>query len=76
MSRNGRWQRSISSAFFDHPIRDLFGATLGIIGEGVLGQGTAKIARLRHEGAVRRSCTAQDAGSEFTPLDRFSPKAT
>jgi glycerate dehydrogenase len=31
--------------FFDHPIRDLHGSTMGIFGEGVLGQGTAAIAR-------------------------------
>jgi len=42
---NGRWQHIDQFCFFDHPIRDLHGATLGIIGEGVLGQGTANIAR-------------------------------
>jgi glycerate dehydrogenase len=42
---SGRWQQIDQFCFFDHPIRDLHGATLGIIGEGVLGQGTANIAR-------------------------------
>ncbi|MDA8416412.1 MAG: D-2-hydroxyacid dehydrogenase [Betaproteobacteria bacterium] len=41
---NGVWQKSSQFCFFDHPIGDLFGSTLGIIGEGVLGQGTARIA--------------------------------
>jgi glycerate dehydrogenase len=41
----GRWQQVDQFCFFDHPIRDLHGATLGIVGEGVLGQGTAQIAR-------------------------------
>ena len=41
----GRWQQVDQFCFFDHPIRDLHGATLGIIGEGVLGQATAHIAR-------------------------------
>jgi glycerate dehydrogenase len=41
----GRWQQVDQFCFFDHPIRDMFGATLGIIGEGALGQATAKIAR-------------------------------
>ena len=41
----GRWQQVDQFCFFDHPIRDLYGATLGIVGEGVLGQGTAHIAR-------------------------------
>jgi glycerate dehydrogenase len=41
----GRWQQVDQFCFFDHPIRDLHGATIGIVGEGVLGQGTAQIAR-------------------------------
>ena len=41
----GRWQQVDQFCFFDHPIRDLHGATLGIVGEGVLGQATAHIAR-------------------------------
>ena len=42
---NGRWQKAEQFCFFDHPIQDLHGSTLGIFGEGVLGQATAKIAR-------------------------------
>lgn len=66
----GRWQQSEQFCFFDHPIRDLHGATLGIIGEGVLGQGTARIAR----GFGMRVLFADHApprapGVEFTPLD-------
>ena len=41
----GRWQRAAQFCYFDHPIRDLAGARLGIIGEGVLGQRVADIAR-------------------------------
>jgi glycerate dehydrogenase len=41
----GRWQQSGQFCFFDHPIRDLAGARLGIIGEGVLGQRVADIGR-------------------------------
>jgi glycerate dehydrogenase len=41
----GRWQESGQFCFFDHPIRDLAGARLGIIGEGVLGQRVAEIGR-------------------------------
>src|SRR5437773_11552989 len=42
---NGRWQQVDQFCFLDHPIRDLYGTTIGIIGEGALGQGTALIAR-------------------------------
>ena len=41
----GRWQQSDQFCFFDHPIRDLHGATLAIIGSGALGQGVATLAR-------------------------------
>lgn len=41
----GRWQQSGQFCFFDHPIRDIAGARLGIIGEGVLGQRVADIGR-------------------------------
>ena len=41
----GRWQAQDQFCFFDHPIRDLHGSTLGIFGEGALGQATAAIAR-------------------------------
>ena len=41
----GEWQRSGQFCFFNHPIGDLGGARLGIIGEGVLGQRVAEIAK-------------------------------
>ncbi|WP_307437709.1 D-2-hydroxyacid dehydrogenase [Labrys monachus] len=43
--RNGRWQESGQFCFFDHPIHDLAGATLGIIGDGVLGRSVADIGK-------------------------------
>ena len=41
----GRWQEAAQFCFFDHPIRDLAGSTLGVIGDGVLGQAVAGIGR-------------------------------
>ncbi|MDR0226627.1 MAG: D-2-hydroxyacid dehydrogenase [Burkholderiaceae bacterium] len=43
--RAGRWQQSGQFCYFDHPIRDLAGSTLGIIGDGVLGNAVATMAR-------------------------------
>ena len=42
---NGEWQKADQFCFFTHPINDLAGSTLGIIGEGVLGQGVANLGR-------------------------------
>lgn len=41
----GEWQKSGQFCFFNHAIHDLAGARLGIIGEGVLGQSVAALAR-------------------------------
>jgi glycerate dehydrogenase len=42
---NGAWNKSDQFCFFNHDIGDLYGATLGIIGEGAIGQSTAAIGR-------------------------------
>lgn len=36
--RNGAWQRADQFCFFPHPIRDIAGSTLGIVGFGSLGK--------------------------------------
>lgn len=40
----GGWQQAEQFCLFDHPIRDLHGATLGLIGSGSLGNGVAQLA--------------------------------
>lgn len=68
---NGVWNRAEQFCFFNHDIGDLHGATLGIIGEGAIGQGTAAIGRafgmqvLFADHPPRRA-----AGVQFTPLDQ------
>ena len=64
----GEWQRSGQFCFFNHAIHDLRGARLGIIGEGVLGQRVADIARafgMVPLFAARKGRTG--AGSLYTP---------
>lgn len=41
--RNGLWQKAEQFCLFTRPIRDLHGSTLGVIGNGALGQATAKL---------------------------------
>ncbi len=41
----GRWQEAAEFTFFDHPIRDLAGSTLGVIGDGVLGKAVAELGK-------------------------------
>lgn len=72
----GVWQKSDQFCFFTHPIGDLHGATLGIVGEGAIGQGTAAIAR----GFGMKVLFADHAppkmeGVDFTPLDEVLAQA-
>lgn len=41
----GEWQRNKQFCFFTHPIGDIAGSTMGIIGGGSLGQATAALAK-------------------------------
>lgn len=43
--KSGRWAQSGQFCYFDYPINDLAGSTLGIIGDGALGTSVAAIAR-------------------------------
>jgi len=42
---NGEWQKADKFCLFNHPIRDLSGSRLGIIGEGVIGKAVARLAQ-------------------------------
>jgi glycerate dehydrogenase len=66
----GRWQEVGRFCYFDHPVRDLQGARLGIIGDGVLGQRVADIARafgMVPLMAAHKGRSGQ--GSLYTPWD-------
>ncbi len=68
---NGLWQKAQQFCLFTHDISDLFGATMGIIGEGAIGQGTAAIARgfgMRVIFAGHGSLTKGDV--EFIPFEK------
>ncbi len=67
----GRWQQSEQFCFFDHPIGDLHGSTMGIVGGGVLGQGTAALARAFGMQVLFAEITPGAAGrADRTPLDQ------
>ncbi len=63
--KSGGWQRASQFCLFDHPIHDLHGATLGIVGHGSIGQGVARLAEafgMRVLIAERRGATALRPG--------------
>ena len=70
--QNGVWNKSDQFCFFTHDIGDLYGATLGIIGEGAIGQGTAAIGRAFGMRVVFADHELPKmAGVDFTPLEQL-----
>jgi glycerate dehydrogenase len=66
----GVWNRSDQFCFFTHDIGDLHGATLGIVGEGAIGRGTAAIGRAFGMRVLFADHPPPKMpGVEFTPLD-------
>ena len=68
----GKWQQSEQFCLSGHPVNDINGSTIGIFGEGALGQGVAHLAR----GFGMRVLFADHpppkvAGVEFTPADEL-----
>jgi glycerate dehydrogenase len=73
--RAGAWQRGEQFCLLDHPIRELHGRTLGIVGHGVLGQAVARAA----EAALGMNVViARRPGGEALPgrveLDELLPR--
>lgn len=67
---DGAWQRAGQFCFFSYPIRDLAGATLGIIGEGAIGQSVARIGQafgMRTLFAAHKGVSG--LGPLYTPFD-------
>jgi glycerate dehydrogenase len=72
----GAWQRAEGFCLLTHPIRDLRGSTLGIVGHGDLGRHVAELARgfgMRVLVAERRGATACRPGR--TPFDQVLAEA-
>ena len=68
---NGVWQKSDQFCFFTHAIGDLHGSTLGIIGEGAIGQSTAAIGRAFGMRILFADHAPPKAdGVTFTPLEQ------
>ncbi|HEY7242022.1 MAG TPA: D-2-hydroxyacid dehydrogenase [Burkholderiales bacterium] len=66
----GLWHKSEQFCLSGHPVRDLHGSTIGIFGEGAIGQGVARIARgfgMRVLFADHAPPRAEDV--PFTPVD-------
>lgn len=71
--RQGKWQQATQFCLMNHPIMELAGKTMGIIGYGDLGQGMAKMAKAFDMEVVIASRT-QPAEADRMPLKELLPK--
>ena len=75
--RDGAWQRSGQFCYFDYPIHDLAGSTLGVIGDGVLGQAVANLGRAFGMRVLFSSYKGVSGmGPLYTPFDESCAKAS
>lgn len=66
----GRWQDSGQFCYFDYPIRDLAGSTLGVIGDGVLGRSVAQMGRALGMKVLMSAFKGRsDMGALYTPFE-------
>ena len=69
---DGRWERSTRFCLLDHPIGDLAGSRLGIVGYGALGRRVAQIARaFGMDVAVTSRSPVADTDVVQLPLDEL-----
>ena len=74
--KRGLWQKADTFCLSGHAVRDLHGATLGIFGEGSIGQGTARIARAFGMRVLFADhAPPKAAGVEYTPAAQVLAEA-
>lgn len=70
--RDGRWERNADWCYWDFPLVELAGLTLGIIGYGEIGRAVAKIGQAFAMNVVVTTRTPRsDEGIRFVPLEEL-----
>jgi glycerate dehydrogenase len=72
----GEWQRADQFCFLTHPIRDISGSTLGIVGFGALGKGVARRAEALGMRVLATDMVAQPGLVDFETILRESDVIT
>jgi glycerate dehydrogenase len=63
--KQGRWEKSADFCFWDFPLIELAGKTMGIIGFGRIGQSTGRIARALNMQVIAHDAKANEAGKSI-----------
>lgn len=69
---DGEWQKAGQFCFFNHPITDIAGSTLGIVGKGALGQSVGRLGEalgMKVQYAGRKNAGEVESG--YVPFDEF-----
>ncbi len=67
----GRWEKSLDWCFWDYPLIELSGKTMGIIGFGRIGRRTAEIAKAFNMNVIVSSRTVRDDEWEYVTKDEL-----
>jgi glycerate dehydrogenase len=74
--RDGEWQQATSFCMLTHPIRELAGMALGIVGYGTLGQGVARAATaLGMQVLVAARPGSRESAPDRVPFDELLARA-
>lgn len=71
----GKWQNNIDWCFWDYPLIELAGKTLGIIGYGRIGQTTARIAKALGMNVIAYDTNASAGTEEYVSIDELYKRA-
>lgn len=72
--KDGKWEEHVDWTFFDYPLIELAGKTMGIIGFGSIGQATAKIAKAMGMDILAYNRSQSEEGKKlanYVPLDEL-----
>ncbi|MDR1251022.1 MAG: D-2-hydroxyacid dehydrogenase [Treponema sp.] len=72
--KNGRWEQNPDWCFWDYPLIELAGKTLGVIGFGRIGQTTGRIAKAMNMRVIAHDSQPADSGktiAEYVSLDEL-----
>lgn len=72
--KDGKWEEHVDWTFFDYPLVELAGKTMGIIGFGSIGQATAKIAKAMGMDILAYNRSQSEEGKKlanYVPLDEL-----
>lgn len=72
---DGKWQNNIDWCFWDYPLIELAGKTMGIIGYGRIGQTTARIAKALGMDVIAYDTNASAGTGEYVSIDELYKRA-